>query len=305
MTPLVSICIPTYNHAHFLADAIGSALSQTERNLEVLVVDNCSTDNTQSVVEAFCRSDVRVRYVHNPTNLGLVGNLNRCLELARGVYIKYLLADDLLEPDCVSSMIGAIESAPGIVLVACPRQLVAMDLKPTRVAGLRKMNGLLDGRRMIDYTLFNGNYIGEPTGALFRKEDALRGFSAEFKRLVDVEMWFHLLEKGALFYLDQPLVQVRQHDSQETHGIIRNLDFIDEEIDLYRRYLHKPYVRATLLQRLKWRFKTAWIYPFAQAAEVDCGEVMRKVRKLLGPDILGPVVVGRILLSRLSRRLAK
>lgn len=301
MTPLVSICIPTYNHAHFLSAAIGSALAQTERNLEVLVVDNCSTDGTQSVVEGFCRTDLRVRYVRNETNLGLVGNLNRCLELASGVYIKYLLADDLLEPDCVSTMIAAMESTPGIVLVACRRQLVDLDLKPTRIAGLRAMNGLLDGKRMIDYTLFNGNYVGEPTGTLFRRQDALRGFSAEFRRLVDVEMWFHLLEKGALLYLEQALVKVRQHDSQETHGIIRNLDFIDEEIDLYLRYLNRPYVRATLMKRLKWRFKTAWIYPFARAAEADCSAVMRRVWKMLGPDLLGPLIVARILLSRLFR----
>jgi len=299
--PLVSICIPTYNHAHFLPAAIGSALAQTERNLEVLVVDNCSADDTPAVVAGFCRADPRVRYVRNETNLGLVGNLNRCLELASGVYIKYLLADDLLEPDCVSTMIAAIESTSGIVLVASRRQLVDLELRPTRIAGLRTMHGLLDGRRMIDYTLFNGNYVGEPTGTLFRREDALRGFSAEFRRLVDVEMWFHLLEKGELYYLEQALVKVRQHDSQETHGIIRTLDFIDEEIALYLRYLERPYVRATLLQRLKWRFKTAWIYPLSQAAEADCAAVMRRVWKLLGPDLLGPVIVARILLSRLLR----
>lgn len=301
MTPLVTICIPTYNHAHFLPTAIRSALAQSERDLELLVVDNCSTDETSAAVAEFCRADSRVRYVRNEANLGLVGNLNRCLELASGVYVKYLLADDLLEPDCVRTMLAAMESTPAAVLVACQRQLVDMELQPTRVAGLRDRKGLLDGRRMIEYTLFNGNYIGEPSGTLFRKEDALRGFSADFKRLVDVEMWFHLLEKGELLYLDQPLVQVRQHDSQETHGIIRNLDFIDEEIDLYRRYLHRPYVRATLLQRLKWRFKTAWIYPFAQAAEADCSAVLQRVYKLLGPDILGPVMVARILLSRLLR----
>jgi len=301
MTPLVTICIPTYNHAHFLPAAIRSALAQSERDLELLVVDNCSTDDTAAVVAEFCRADSRLRYVRNETNLGLMGNLNRCLELARGVYVKYLLADDLLEPDCVRTMLAAMESTPAAVLVACQRQLVDMELQPTRVAGLRDRKGLLDGRRMIEYTLFNGNYIGEPTGTLFRKEDALRGFSADFKRLVDVEMWFHLLEQGDLLYLDQPLVQVRQHDSQETHGIIRNLDFIDEEIDLYRRYLHRPYVRATLLQRLKWRFKTAWIYPFPQAAEADCRAVLQRVHKLLGPDILGPVIIARILLSRLLR----
>lgn len=301
MTPLVSICIPTYNHAHFLPVAIRSALAQTERDLELLVVDNCSADGTQAVVDEFCRTDARVRYVRNEMNLGLVGNLNRCLELSKGRYVKYLLADDLLEPDCVKTMVGAMASSPAAILVACQRQLVDMALQPIRIAGLQDRSGLLDGRRMIEYTLFDGNYIGEPTATLFRRQDALRGFSADFKRLVDVEMWFHLLEKGDLLYLDKPLVKVRQHDDQETHGIIRNLDFIDEEIDLYRCYLDKPYVRATLLRRLKWRFKTAWIYPFHQAAEANCGAVLQRVRKLLGADILVPVIVARILLSRLLR----
>lgn len=299
MTPLVSICIPTYNHAHFLPVAIRSALDQTERDLEVLVVDNCSDDDTAAVVSEFCRIDARVRYVRNESNLGLVGNLNRCLELAGGVYVKYLLADDLLEQDCVSAMLKAIESVPGVVLVASRRQLVDMNLKPIRIAGLKKMNGVLDGKRMIGHTLFNGNYIGEPTGTLFRRQDAMRGFCADFKRLVDVEMWFYLLENGELLYLDQPLVKIRQHDSQETHGIIRNLDFIDEEIDLYRRYVDKLYIHSTLLQRLKWRFKTAWIYPFAQAGEADCSAVIRRICKLLGVDLLVPILAARILLSRL------
>ncbi len=299
MTPLVSICIPTFNHAHFLQVAIRSALNQTERDLEVLVVDNCSTDDTAAVVSEFCRADARVKYVRNASNLGLAGNLNRCLELASGVYVKYLLADDLLEQDCVSAMLKGIESVPGIVLVASRRQLVDMDLKPVRVAGLRELAGVLEGKRMISHTLFNGNYIGEPTATFFRREDALRGFSPDFKRLVDVELWFHLLENGKLLYLQEPLVKIRQHDNQETHGIIRNLDFIDEEINLYRCYVAKLYIRATLLQQLKWRFKTAWIYPFAQAGEADCSAVIRKIWKLLGIDLLMPILVARILLSRL------
>jgi glycosyltransferase involved in cell wall biosynthesis len=300
MSPLVTICIPTYNHAHFLPAALQSALKQTERDLEILVVDNCSSDETAAVVREFSLADERVRYVRNSENIGLVGNLNRCLELASGTYIKYLLADDMLEPDCVRVMLKALESAPGAVLAASRRQLVDRDLTPYRVAGFKDMHGLLDGRRMIGHTLFNGNYIGEPTAVIFRKRDAMRGFSDDFTRLVDVEMWFHLLEKGDLVYIDQPLAKVRQHASQETHGIIRTLDFIDEEIELYRRYIDKPYIRVTFLQRLKWRFKTAWIYPFAQAGEADCSAVVCRVRKQLGRDLLAPILVARILLSRFA-----
>lgn len=301
MPPLVTVCIPTYNHAHFLPAALQSALDQTEADLEILVVDNCSDDDTETVVAAFCQADGRVRYVRNEVNLGLVGNLNRCLELANGTYIKYLLADDLLEPECVRSMVALLAETPELVLVACQRQLVDLDLEPRRVAGFRQVRGMLDGWRMIGQTLFNGNYIGEPTATLFRKRDAARGFSHDFKRLVDVEMWFHLLEQGALYYIDTPLVRVRQHDSQETHGIIRSLDFIDEEAELYRRYIDRPYIHAGLLQRLRWRFKTAWIYPFSQAWQADCPAVIRRVRAVMGFDLLAPILVARILLSRMLR----
>jgi glycosyltransferase involved in cell wall biosynthesis len=301
MPPLVTVCIPTYNHAHFLPDSLRSALEQTERDLEILVVDNCSSDDTETVVREFCCSDKRVRYVRNSVNLGLVGNLNKCLELASGTYVKFLLADDLLEPDCVREMLKELESTPECTLVASRRQLVNRDLRPLRVAGFKNLCGLLDGQRIIGYTLFNGNYIGEPTAVLFRKRDALRGFSAEYKRLVDVEMWFQLLENGALVYIDKPLVISRQHETQETHGLIRSLDFIDEEIELYQSYVDKPYIRATLVQCLKWRFKTAWIYPFAQAGEADCREVRHRIRRQLGIDLLTLVLVARILLSRLTR----
>jgi len=301
MIPLVSVCIPTYNHAHFLPAAIQSALDQTERNLEILIVDNCSTDNTAEVVQQFCSLDGRVRYVRNEVNLGLVGNLNHCLELANGMYIKYLLADDLLVPDCIEQMLKGFAVAPDVVLVASRRTLVNEALQPRRVAGLQTEHGMLDGRSMISHTLFNGNYIGEPTAVMFRTADAVRGFSADFKRLVDVEMWFHLLEKGNLYYLTVPLVYIRQHESQETHGIIRSLDFIDEEAMLYLNYIKQPYIRATLLNRLKWRFKTAWIYPFNQVWQAKFWDVMCRVRKRLGIDVLMPILVARILLSRLQR----
>src|SRR5688572_5713153 len=93
--PLVSVCIPTYNYAHLIADAIESVLRQTERDLELVVIDDCSTDDTEQVAARYA-DDPRFRFVRNPCNLGLFGNFNRCFELAEGEFVKVLCADDWL-----------------------------------------------------------------------------------------------------------------------------------------------------------------------------------------------------------------
>ena len=78
----VSVCVPTYNAGSYLEEALSSALAQTCRDIEVLVVDNCSTDGTQAMVTELASHDARIRYVRNSTNFGMVANFNRCLELA-------------------------------------------------------------------------------------------------------------------------------------------------------------------------------------------------------------------------------
>ncbi|QVL50327.1 MAG: glycosyltransferase family 2 protein [Thiocapsa sp.] len=104
--PLVTIAIPTYNRADgYLYDALTSAVAQTYRNLEIIVSDNCSMDNTQQVVRSV--TDERVRYIRHPENIGAFNNWNSCVEQAKGVYFLLLHDDDLIDPDYVESCIRA------------------------------------------------------------------------------------------------------------------------------------------------------------------------------------------------------
>jgi len=112
--PLVSICIPTYNRAWMVGRAIGSALGQTYRNIEVIVVDNASTDATDEVVAAF--SDKRLKYVKNDRNLGLFGNFNRCIELAQGEFIHILHSDDYIDPEFTQTSIRFFLNHPNVAL---------------------------------------------------------------------------------------------------------------------------------------------------------------------------------------------
>jgi len=116
-TPLVSIGIPTYNRADsYLRYALRSAVSQTYRNIEIIVSDNCSPDCTESVVKTF--DDPRVRYYRHAENIGPVKNRNFCLEQSQGQYFLLLFDDDVIDDDFISTCMEAVKcgSEPGLIL---------------------------------------------------------------------------------------------------------------------------------------------------------------------------------------------
>ncbi len=115
-TPLVSIGIPTYNRANsYLKYALQSAVSQTYENIEIIVSDNCSSDDTESIVKGF--GDARLRYYRQEENIGPVKNRNFCLEQARGKYLVMLLDDDLIDEDFISTCMGeVVHRDPGVIL---------------------------------------------------------------------------------------------------------------------------------------------------------------------------------------------
>ena len=92
--PLVSVCIPAYNNEDYILETINCILSQSYKNIELIVVDDNSSDDTYKVVKSV--KDVRLKAYRNKDNLGMAGNWNRCLELCSGKYIKLVCADDLL-----------------------------------------------------------------------------------------------------------------------------------------------------------------------------------------------------------------
>jgi glycosyltransferase involved in cell wall biosynthesis len=112
--PLVSICIPTYNRADMVKTAIKSALAQTYPHIEILVVDNASTDNTPEIIQTF--ADPRLSFFRNEENLGIFGNFNRCIELARGDIIHILHSDDYIDPTFTETCVHFFEIHPEVSL---------------------------------------------------------------------------------------------------------------------------------------------------------------------------------------------
>src|SRR3954453_9924295 len=92
--PKVSVLIPTYNYARYLSEAIESVLEQEFQDYEVVIVDDCSQDESEEVIRRYAARDGRIRFHFNRPNLGMVANWNYCLSLARGEYVQFLFGDD-------------------------------------------------------------------------------------------------------------------------------------------------------------------------------------------------------------------
>jgi glycosyltransferase involved in cell wall biosynthesis len=108
MKPLVSIAIPTYNRLSYLKEATASALEQTYENIEVLIIDDASTDETEKWCGALASRNPKIQYRRNQTNLGLAGNWNALADAARGEYMVLMGDDDRLLPECVEKLVSVI-----------------------------------------------------------------------------------------------------------------------------------------------------------------------------------------------------
>lgn len=242
--PKLSVLIPTYNYGCYLGQAIDSVLTQTFSDLEIVVIDDCSKDNTDEVMQTYAANDRRIRFECNPANLGMVANWNYCLGIARGDYIKFLFADDfLVSPKALEILVGILDDNPNVSLVGSSRQIIDKDSQFKDIWSFYDQDIIKSGPEVINTCLFeNHNYIGEPAAVMFRKCQAERGFDSRYRQLVDLEMWFHLLEQGEYAYIDEPLCAFRVHNEQQTSKNAAVGADIDDTALLHRHYLQKPYI---------------------------------------------------------------
>ena len=244
-SPKVSVCIPTYNHARFLPETLDSVLKQDFADCEILVIDDCSTDDTKEIIMGYSDRDKRIRVKINTVNIGMVNNWNLCLKEAKGFYIKYLMDDDLLaSKDVLQKMVSPFDANPHVALVGLARSLIDSNSSIVGERNYSGREGISPGKAVINRCLsLDRNIIGEPSAVMFRKKDADRGFLPKYRQIVDMEMWFHLLEKGDFLYIDEPLCSFRLHPGQQTKKNLGDpITLIEDSYNIFSDYINKPYI---------------------------------------------------------------
>ena len=220
-SPKVSVLIPTYNYAHFLDETIGSVLNQTFTDYEIIIVDNHSTDNTDEVVAKYL-VDRRISYYKNETNLGIAGNLNKCLEYSKGEYIKFLCADDKFHPEMLEKFVAVMEEYPSVSLITCDKEVFHSKSFVTRVP----LQHLQEGKKALLNTLNDHCWIGEPSSVMFRRKNLSVGkFTADYVMHIDWEMWLRVLSVGDCYIIPEALSCIRYHPGQHARKM-KKLQYI-------------------------------------------------------------------------------
>lgn len=285
-SPSVSICIPAFNAADWIAEALDSALSQSYADLEILVVDDASADQTLDVVRR--RDDPRLRIEHGEPRVGAVANHNRCVALSRGRFVKFLHQDDLLYPECVERMVEIFEAHPDVGLVFSPRDIVLEDPSDPRAVAWKDRYGTLHGelgpleavnpgdrllQRYLPHlsdAIFN-NWIGEPSAVMVRRAALERVglFNLKMVQAWDVEMWLRIMAAFDVGFVGEHLSAFRHHSRALSasvssgrrdwldllwlyEGLLRSADLRREDRELLERYRRRERLRALkrLLARL-------------------------------------------------------
>jgi glycosyltransferase involved in cell wall biosynthesis len=196
--PFISIVIPTYKRHVLLKEAIDSALNQTNPacDYEVVVVDNEVSDGAVTETEKLINSynDKKLLYYKNSENIGMFGNWNRGLEIARGKWVAFLHDDDLLKPNYIHSMVQVLRRKKDIGAVLASFDIIRENDSPVELDSSKAISTTtkLIRIRPFDTEVWNANVYGPPTcGALFNKESAIKegGFNEEFFPSAD---WFYL-----------------------------------------------------------------------------------------------------------------
>ncbi len=238
MTPL-SVLIPAYRPGPYLREAVASVLAQEGVDLHLLVVDDASPEPVAAGLAGI--DDSRLRIVRNPVNLGLVGNWNRCLDLAEGDPILIFHQDDRLLPGYLARAVALLAADSSLAFVFSNLRRIDAAGQPAgghwQPEALPAASVTLSSADLIRLLLAHGNLIPCPSVVVRRSAYAAAGrFNPDLAYTPDLEMWLRLARAGRVAYLAEPGLEQRVHPGQESSRFMGRPRELDELRRAYRSF---------------------------------------------------------------------
>jgi len=220
--PLISVVMPTYNHVNFVGDAVRSVLSQTYSNLELVIIDNYSTDGTEELIKGF--NDDRIKYYKFSNNGVIAKSRNKGIKEARGEYIAFIDSDDKWVPNKLVFQKDCFEEKPEIGLLCC-------DFKIDGLEKRYKDQLMIGARKDIAGTysdLLNFNFV--ICSSVFAKKNILdeAGIFDESEELLSVEdwdLWLRISRKHSIKHFSSLTLRTGKHKMR--FKLINNIQFIN------------------------------------------------------------------------------
>lgn len=257
-TPLVSICVITYNSAKYVIETLDSAKSQTYKNIELIISDDCSTDNTVEICKQWieCNGSIfkRVELLESAINTGVSANLNRAYSACKGEWVKGIAGDDILLENCIADNVDYVKRNPEAEVVLS---------KMIHYYESFQLNNIIDRKKIDDsiisflhkdiseqlYVIVRKNFLPAPT--LFVKNGVLsrNGLYNEEFFYEDWPTWITLIENQVkIYYLDKSTVGYRHHKHSLTASTqyLFNIRHLDARICVLRKMCYKYYSKRRI-----------------------------------------------------------
>ena len=205
--PIVSVLTTVYNREKYLAASIDSVLASSYQDWELIIVDDVSTDTSAAIAQRYEKKDARIKVYVNKKNLGDYPNRNKAASYAKGKYLKYLDADDLIYPHGLEIMVNTMEWFPEVGLGIS--QKVVEDVKPFPF--------VMEPKETFKREFLMRGVLGlGPTGTIIRRDvfEKLGGFTGT-RYIGDTELWYKIALAYPVVKMQDELIFWRQHDDQE------------------------------------------------------------------------------------------
>lgn len=242
-SPLISVIVPNYNHAPYLRQRLDSIFGQTFQDFEVIILDDCSTDNSREIIDEYRHRPQVSHIVYNEENTGSpFKQWARGFGCAKGEFIWIAESDDWADVLFLERMAGFLQQDPSLALVFCescweyPNESIPQRIFPKT----RKMRGIDFIRtRQIYY-----NHICNASAVLFRAKllSAIPGDYQSYQGSGDYILWSQLCEHGNLAYVAEPLNHFRQHPANTTRNCIATGNSFLENFRIYQHFKKNGYI---------------------------------------------------------------
>jgi glycosyltransferase involved in cell wall biosynthesis len=213
MTPCVSVVMSVYNSDLYIQKSLESILLQTFQDWEFIIIDDCSQDNTLSIISQYALQDPRIRIIRNHENLGVVKSLNIGIELAQGKYIARQDGDDISMPERLALQVDLLDSHPEVGLVGVCAQMIDEEGSPIRVGFHLTSNEEIQ-KNLLDYNCICGPSIMVKRSCL---EKIGNFFSEGLDASEDYDLCLRLAEVTHLININEPVYLYRQHQNSASN----------------------------------------------------------------------------------------
>ena len=240
--PPISVLMPAYNAEEYIAEAIESILNQTFKDYEFIIVDDCSTDNTWQIIKKYIKKDSRIKAHKNEKNLGIAGNRNKLISMAKGDYVIWQDADDISMPYRLEKQYKFMEENPEVGILGGWLQFFNKN-------GNLSVRKYATDDKVLRRKIFIYSPVAQPA-AIIRKKllDEVGKYDLKYPPAEDIDMSFRIGVKCKFANLPEIIIKYRENNNSATFTKLKKIEL--DTIEIRKKYVKNPMYKITFFGQI-------------------------------------------------------